>query len=231
MTIVSMKILEQIPVLSQLGEQVCQLLLDNSSIFEFNSKDIIYDYGETLQGLYALVSGHVKLYRESGDRVQILALLRQGDCFGTEALSDESESSYIAASLKNATVLFIPKDTINQLMIDHPQVRITILQLTTERLRQFATLVHNLAFRDVTARLATLILMRVSEDGIHQTDGIHIPRLMTQSELATMIGTGREVVLRIFKKFEMQDIIRVTRKEILILDWDKLRDIAEKENR
>jgi|GEM_PF-1158527 len=231
MTDVSMKILEQVPILHQLGEQICQLLLANTSILEFKSNEIIYNHGEMLQGLYALTSGHVKLYRESGERVQILALLRQGDCFGTEALSDDPQSSYIAASLKHAKVLFIPKDTINQLMVHHPQVRVAILQLTTSRLKQFATLVHNLAFRDVTARLATVILMRVEEDGVQRLDGIHVPRLMTQSELATMVGTGREVVLRIFKKLEAQNIIRVSRKEILVLDSDKLHQIAEEENR
>ena len=231
MTVVTMNTLNKIPVFFQLGTSVCQFLLENTSLLTFESGEIIYHYGEALEGMYALVSGHVKLYRESGDRVQILALLRQGDCFGTEALSDVPASSYIAASLKNAQVLFIPKNTIKQLMIDHPQVRITILQLTTDRLRQFATLVHNLAFRDVIARLATVILMRAEEDGIASDEGIRVARLMTQSELATMVGTVREVVLRTFKKLEAQDIIRVSRKEIIILDMDKLRAIAEEENR
>lgn len=231
MTDVSLKILEQIPVFYQLGKPVCQCLLATTTIHEYKSNDVIYARGETLQGLYALISGHVKLYRKSGDRIQILALLRQGDCFGTEALSDESESSYIAAALKSARVLFIPKATINQLMKDYPQVRVAILQLTTDRLRQLAMLVHNLAFRDVTARLATVILMRASEDGSRQKDGRHIPRLMTQSELATMVGTGREVVLRVLKKMEAQGILRVSRKEIIVLNMEKLRDIAEEESR
>lgn len=231
MTDVTMKTLAKIPVLAQLGTSVCQRLIENTSLLDFKSGEVIYDYGESLDGMYALVSGHVKLYRESGDRVQILALLRQGDCFGTEALSDVPASSYIAASLKKTQILYIPKTTIKQLMLDYPQVRVAILQLTTDRLRQFATLVHNLAFRDVTARLATVILVRAEEDGTLADDGIRVARLMTQSELATMVGTGREVILRMFKKLEAQNIIRVSRKEIIILDMKQLRAIAQEENR
>ena len=46
-----------------------------------------------------------------------------------------------------------------------------------------------------------------------------------------MVGTGREVVQRTFKKLESQNVIRVSRKEIVILNPERLREIAEEENR
>lgn len=116
-------------------------------------------------------------------------------------------------------------------MEQYPQFRVILLQLVTERLRQFATLVHNLAFRDVAARLATILVTRAVQDGMTIPDGIVFPRLMTQGELATMVGTAREVVQRTFKKFEKSGIIRVSRKEIHILDLDMLKEIAEEETR
>lgn len=226
-----MNTLGQIPFLHDLDIPIGERLLETGTILECQPDEVLYHYEDKLSGMYALVSGHVKLYRESGSRIQILALLRQGDCFGTEALSEPTNSSYTAATLTEAQILFLPKETLRQLMIEHPQVRIAILQLATDRLRQFASLVHNLAFRDVMARLATIILMRADMDGTKQADGIHVPRLMTQSEIATMVGTGREVVLRTFKKLEKQQIIQVSRKEIIITNIDKLREIAEEENR
>lgn len=226
-----MDTLTQIPVLHDLGAQIGQRLIENGTLIECKPDEILYRYGDELTGMYALASGHVKLYRESGSRIQILALLRQGDCFGTECLSEPTHSSYTAATLTAAKILFFPKETLRQLMIEHPTVRVAFLHLATDRLRQFANLVHNLAFRDVTARLATIILMRAEMDGVEQADGIHVPRLMTQSEIATMAGTGREVVQRTFKKLENQQIIQVSRQEIVILDLDHLREIAQEENR
>ena len=227
----TMEMLADIPVLQSLDPDICKQLAESGTIMQCQPGEILFNYGDYLTGLYALASGYVKLYRGSGERVQILALLRKGDCLGTEALTNLAQSSYTAAALTPAEVLFLPAETMRQLMVDYPQVRVMILQLTTERLRQFATLVHNLAFRDVTARLAKLLVTRAEDDGIMTVDGIRVPRLMTQSELATMVGTGREVVQRTFKKLQQQQIIEVSRKEILIRDLDKLRVIADEEAR
>jgi CRP-like cAMP-binding protein len=231
MSTVTVEMLTSIPVFQSLGAEVYRQLVSNAEIIPCQPGEILYSFGDRLTGLYTLVSGYVKLYRGTDERVQILALLRHGDCFGTEALTNLTESSYSAAALTSAEVLFLPAETMRQLMVVYPQVRVLILQLTTERLRQFAALVHSLAFRDVTARLARVLVVRAEQDGIMTLDGIRVHRLMTQSELATMVGTGREVVQRTFKKLQQQGIIEVSRKEILIRDMDKLRVIADEESR
>ena len=228
---IPIEMLAQIPICQTLQPEMLEQVSEAASLIHCQPKDIIYTQQDSLTNLYVLVSGHIKLYRQSGDRIQILALLRAGDCFGTEALSDNILSSYSAAAVTEVTVILIPTQTMKHLLEQLPEFRIILLQLVTNRLRQFATLVHNLAFRDVTGRLATILVKRAEQDGTPSADGIVFPRLMTQSELATMIGTVREVVQRTFKKFEKKNLIRVSRKEIVILDMDSLNTIAEEENR
>ena len=228
---VTVGMLAQIPVFGQLQANMLQKIVAETSVIKCEREKIIYNQSATLTGCYAIVEGHIKLYRQSRQRIQILALLRAGDCFGTEALSDNGDSSYYAATLTPATLIFIPARTMLRLMQTYPEIRVVLLQMVTKRLRQFASLVHNLAFRDVTARLAAFIVARSEQDGIVSTDGIHVPRLMTQGDLATMIGTAREVVQRTLKKFDREDILRVSRKEFLILDMKRLRQIAEEESR
>lgn len=227
----SIEMLAQIPIFQTLQPAMLQQLSEAGNLIQRQSKNILYTRGDSLTDLYILVSGHVKLYRQSGDRIQILALLRSGDCFGTEALSDNLASSYSVAAVTDATLILIPADTMRQLMEQYPQFRVILFQLVTGRLRQFATLVHNLAFRDVSARLATILVTRAEQDGRPTPDGISFPRLMTQGELATMVGTAREVIQRTFKKFEKSGIIGVSRKEIRILNLDALKQIAEEETR
>jgi CRP/FNR family transcriptional regulator len=229
--LITIEMLADIPIFRTLQEALLQQLSADGYLIQCQPKEILYYQGDSLTGLYVLVSGHIKLYRQSGERIQILALLRTGDCFGTESLSDNIASSYSAAAINEARLVLIPANTMRLLMEQYPQFRIILLQLVTDRLRQFATLVHNLAFRDVAARLATVLVMRAEQDGTTTGDGISFPRLMTQGELATMVGTAREVIQRTFKKFENADLIRVSRKEILILDWDGLKEIAEEETR
>ena len=223
--------LAQIPVFGHLPVTMLQQIADMVSIIQVQPNEILYEQDTVLTGLYAIVEGYIKLYRQSGQRTQILALLRAGDCFGTEALSGEADSSHYAATLTPTLLLFVPTDAMLELMQSHPEIRIALLQMVTKRLRQFASLVHDLAFRDVTARLAGVIVAHTEQDGIITQEGIRVPRLMTQSDLATMIGTAREVVQRTLKKFEQDKLLRVSRKEFLILNIDQLRQIAAEETR
>jgi len=228
---VTIEMLAQITVFGQLQMVMLKQIASEASVIKCKSNEILYNQDAMLTGLYAIVEGYVKLYRQSGQRMQILALLRAGDCFGTEALSDKADSSCYAATLTSAILIFMPTNSVLSMMQLHPEIRVVLLQMVTKRLRQFASLVHDLAFRDVTARLAGLIIARAEQDGIVTVEGIRVPRLMTQNDLATMIGTAREVVQRTLKKFEQENILRVSRKEFLILNIDQLRQIAEEEAR
>lgn len=227
----SVETLKQISVFQSLSPLMLERLSKCATTTDYTERTILFQQKEALLGLYVVVSGYVKLYRQSKGRVQILAILRAGDLFGTECLSDNQLSSSFAETMTASTLIFIPTDAIYTLLEINPVFRTVVLQMVTNRLRQFAQLVHDLAFRDVTARVAMLLVTRAESDGLMTVDGIRIPRLMTQNELATVIGTSREVVQRTFKKLSKLNLIDVSRKEILILDLDELRIIAEEENR
>lgn len=227
----SVDTLKQISAFQPLSPQALEKLIQFTTTTEYSDNVILFQQKESLSSLYVIVSGYVKLYRRSKDRIQILAILRDGDFFGSECLSDNQLSSSFAETMIPTTIIHIPLNAIQDLLESNPVFRTVILQMVTNRLHQFAQLVHDLAFRDVTARLAMLLMNRAESDGIMTTEGIRIPRLMTQNELATVIGTSREVVQRTFKKFSQLSLIDVSRKEILILDLETLRAIAEEENR
>lgn len=226
-----MDTLKQISAFQTLSPLALERLSEHITTTEYPANSILFHQKETLLGFYVIVSGYVKLYRQSKDRIQILAILRDGDFFGSECLSDNQLSSSFAETMTAATLIYIPSDAIYNLLETNPVFRTVILQMVTTRLRQFAQLVHDLAFRDVTARVAMLLVNRAESDGVMTVDGIRILRLMTQNELATVIGTSREVVQRTFKKLSKMGLINVSRKEILILNLDELRTIAEEENR
>ena len=117
------------------------------------------------------------------------------------------------------------------LLTECGDLQIAFLDLISARLRQFVGLVHSLAFRDVAARLATELLLRAEIEGQTVGSEIHIDRILTQQELAATVGTAREVVYRVFKRFERDGVARLTRQQIIILDPTKLSHIARKELR
>ena len=101
--------------------------------------------------------------------------------------------------------------------------------MVAQRLKQFVSLVHDLAFRDVTSRLATVLVTRAQNEGQPTNSGISIDRLLSQQEFAQMVGTAREVINRTFKRFEHDGLVRLTPDHILILDLERLINIAKQE--
>ncbi len=201
--------------------------------YEVESKagQILYKQEDLPAGLFVLQSGRIKLYRQSKERMQILSILMPGECFGAESLPIDAPNPCTAAALSPITTIHVPTDDLRSILATCPDMQIAFLEVVSSRLKQFVNLVHNLAFRDVTSRLASVLLSRANDEGQKTDDGIMIVRLLNQQELAAMVGTAREVIYRIFKKMERNGVLQVTPKHILILDFDQLSAIAGQETR
>jgi CRP-like cAMP-binding protein len=163
--------------------------------------------------------------------MQIFSILAPGECFGAESLPDDGPSPCSATALTVARTLFIAPEVLHQLATDYPDFQIVLLELVSERLRQFVSLVHNLAFHDVTARLASALLALGETDGEMCDEGLSIHRLLTTQELAAMVGTAREVIHRTLKRFERDGLVRVTTTHFFLLDPSRLAEVARQETR
>jgi len=228
---VDIDILAKVPAFDRLVPLTLERLAQEATVVNRQPQEAFYLQDDPPAGLFALISGRVKLFRRSQERTQILAILMPGECFGAETLPEDASSPYAATALTPATAAYIPPEVLRALLIDCPELRVVLVELVSGRLRQFVSLVHNLAFRDVAARLATVLLALAETDGEPFDDGIRVDSLLSQQELAAMVGTAREVVYRTFKKFERDGIVRRTRKHIFILDSDRLGDISRQESR
>lgn len=223
--------LADLPAFQHLAPPVLERIAQTATSMSFKQRETIYVQDDAATGLYIIESGHVKLFRQSGDRTQILALLGPGDCFGADTSINDMPSPYAVSAITDVNALLICPAELMGLITDVPEFRVMVLELVSSRLRQFAALVHGLAFRDVTARLAAILVSRAKSDGQETINGISIPRLLSQGELAAMVGTAREVIYRTFKKFEKSGILSLSRNTILIHDPEQLAQIAEEETR
>jgi CRP/FNR family transcriptional regulator, cyclic AMP receptor protein len=223
--------LSSIQMFQVLQARTRRCIAEKALLAEYPARVDLYRQGDPPTALYALQSGRVKLYRQSKEKRQILTLPMSGDCLGAESLPTGSPSPYAATTLTPTVTICLPPDVLRLLLDEHPDFQEVFLRLITDRLKQFVTLVHDLAFRDVTSRLATVLLARAEAEGQPHDDGIIFDRLLSQQEFADMVGTAREVVYRTFKKFEADGLVHMTRSSILIRDADTLHTIALQEAR
>lgn len=224
-------VLPKIHLFKGLSPRTQRSIAEKALLIDYPASVHLYHQGDPPTGLFALQVGRVKLYRQSKDKCQILALPMPGDCLGAESLPIGSISPYTATTLSSVRSITIAPDVLQTLLDEYPDFQDMFLQLITNRLKQFVTLVHDLAFRDVTSRLAMVLVARAEAEGKSHDDGILIDRLLSQQEFADMVGTAREVVYRTFKKFEEEQLVQMTRSSIVICDIDTLRDIAVQETR
>lgn len=225
------EILSRLQSFAALSLRTQRCIAEKAQLAHYPPRVDLYRQGDPPSALYMLQAGRVKLYRQSADKCQILGLPAPGDCLGAESLPTGALNPYTASTLTPVTAITLPPDMLQSLLDEHPDFQEVFLRLITDRLKQFVTLVHDLAFRDVTSRLAMVLIARAEVEGQVHDDGIIFDRLLSQQEFADMAGTAREVVYRTFRKFEEDGLVRMTRSSILVRDLDSLRAVAQQEAR
>lgn len=225
------ELLTQIACMQRLSPHTLDQISSVAELLTLNAGDHVYEQGDAPTGLYTILAGRVKLYRHSKGHMQILALLKPGQCFGAESLPMLAPSPCAASALTTTRILYLSPQHVQALSAQYPEFLELLLELISARLKQFVSLVHDLAFRDVTSRLAGVLVARALDEGRQTEQGIYIERLLSQQDFAALIGTAREVVYRTFRKFEQDEMIRLTTHDIYILDLEGLAEIARQENR
>jgi CRP/FNR family transcriptional regulator len=184
--------------------------------------------GDPCDGLYFVVRGQVRLIKTSAEgRDHVLRVLGPGATFNDIAVFDGGPNSDSAIAVGETTVAFIPKPTLLALVDRHPEVARAALKLLSSRQRSLGRVVEDLALRDVTARVARLLLGCI---GRHQHILEHADEAcahITHQEIAAMIGSVREVVQRALKQLERDGAIALERSRIKVTDVGKLEAWAQ----
>lgn len=179
--------------------------------------------GEPCKGLYVVIEGQVRLVKTSADgREQVLSVLGPGTTFNDVAVFDGEPNSETAVAVGPSRIGFIPLATMMALIDHHPGMARAALKLLAGRNRSLGRVVEDLALRDVTARVARLLLGCIGhQDHIVEKADFACAHI-THHEIATMIGSVREVAQRALKELERDGAIALERTRIDIRDPRKL---------
>lgn len=179
--------------------------------------------GKPCDGLYFVIQGQVRLIRGSaGGREHVLRVLGPGTTFNDIAVFDGGPNSDGAVAVGATTVGFIPKANMTALMDRHPQVARAALKLLSSRQRTLGSVVEDLALRDVTTRVARLLLGCMGQHEHIVEQAPDACARITHQEIASMVGSVREVVQRVLKDLERDGAIALERTRIRIRSQAKL---------
>ena len=167
--------------------------------------------------LYFILDGSVTVLIEDTDgREIVLAYLNKGDFFGEMGLFDEqhSRSAWVRARI-SCEVAEISYTKFRQVAQEHPDIVFAMASQMAARLRVTSRKVSDLAFMDVSGRVArTLLDLCKQPDAMTHPDGMQIR--ITRQEIGKIVGCSREMVGRVLKSMEEQELISVKGKTIVV---------------
>jgi CRP/FNR family transcriptional regulator len=192
--------------------------------------EILFLAGDPARGLYVIVDGSVRAFRVGADgREQVIHVEKAGATVGELPVFDEGNYPSTVAGEEDAKLLFIPQTEVKRLCHEHPSIAWSALRVMARRLRNCASLVETLSLHDVDRRLARFLLEEVRTRGNTNKAGVQLEFSFTHQQVASRIGTVREVVSRAFSRLQQAGLIRVQTKAIVIPDVKRLAAYLEGE--
>ncbi len=198
-------------------EEAIQRLLEHCHRRSFPAKSTIINAGDVSYELYYLIKGSVSvLFEDDNGHEIILAYLNEGDFFGEIGMFDEkNERSAWVRARTPCEVASISYDRLRSLTTDLPDVLYAMLSQMAIRLRNTSRKVSDLAFMDVSGRVArTLLDLCKQPDAMTHPDGMQIR--ITRQELGRIAGCSREMVGRVLKNLEEERLVSVAGKTIVV---------------
>jgi CRP-like cAMP-binding protein len=200
------------PALDSLGKYIFEKTAGRGEVLLFE--------GEPAETLYFVVAGAVKVFKTSPDgKEQILQIIRPGESFNDAPVFGGDVNLASAEAMGKVVLNVIKKSDLETILREYPQVALNVIHILSQQVRQLVSLVEDLSFRQVTGRVAKMLL-EYAGDGSGDR-----PRL-TQQEMAAMIGTAREMVGRSLKSLEEEGIIKFDRHRIIVADINALKATA-----
>ncbi|WP_236719655.1 Crp/Fnr family transcriptional regulator [Neobacillus mesonae] len=225
------ELLRKIVIFKDLSLDSLQVIEKRIQTYEFKKGTRIIAEDEVARGVYFIHTGTVKLTKQDENGNEIIVCMKQkGDAFAEACLFTNKAECYPATAtmLEDGKILFLDKLELEKELANYPELALQMVRYMSDGLREMTSQLRDVALLDVYAKTVKM-LERLGRK--FNTDGrrwdIEIP--LTVQEFATVVGTTRESVSRVFSKLRKDELIDLKSRKIVILDWCKLCTVMHKE--
>lgn len=192
----------------------------NRKVHRVHKKQFVYSEGDEPTRLYYLKSGRVKTIRANNDGKELVTgLYGANEFFGYLALLEETSYTDSAVTLEDAELIYIPKDDFLQYLTSHPAAGRQFVSLLAGHVSEKEVQLLSMAYGSLRRRVGdTLLRLSMSPTG---QPGM--PVKLSRDDLASVIGTATESLIRILTEFKQDNLIEIGSDGIRILDPNKLK--------
>jgi CRP/FNR family transcriptional regulator, cyclic AMP receptor protein len=190
----------------------------------YRRNEVIFHEGDPGDSLHIVVTGRVKISRESVEGAEaIVALLGAGDTFGELVLLDGAVRSATATAVEPTETLTMRRMDFAKLVDESAPFRWHVLGGIAHRIRRLTDQLAEVHFLDLAGRLALQITRLAEEAAPGRATDVELPKTLTQSDLAAMVGGTRQRVNQILGDFDDEGLIRNEGGRLVVCDLERLR--------
>ncbi len=212
------------PLSSPQGELRC-MAADATHKVKFRKGQVLFLQGEPSTNMYSLSSGMVKICSCLPDgREQIIGLSHPGNLLvGLQSIAEE-HYAYSAIAATAVRACRISHDRLLALVRERGDVAMSLIRALNAQLTHSRALMEVMGHKSASAKIASLILLMVPE---HQHDNTEFSLPFSRGEIASLLNLSEETVCRQMADMKRTGIIKAPRRYIAILDWARLRGMAD----
>jgi len=207
--------------LQQLPETLRKQLLAHSKRIKLSAGDVVFAPGQVPENLLLVLDGTIRVQHLSSEgREIVLFRVSGGDsCILTTACLLAYED-YAAEGVAETDVeaVAIPRAVFEELVSTSKEFRRFMFQAYSKRIADLFMTIEDIAFQRVDVRLAQRL--------VEMDRGSHVIKA-THAQLASELGTAREVITRQLREFQRRSWVRIGRGSLELTDLDGLRQLGD----
>lgn len=213
-------------IFKKLSKNEKDILSYEKNCNRYEKGETVYGEGTRVSGIYCINKGIIKHYKTGNDgKEQIIRFSKQGDIFGFRSILSQEPACTTTKVIDQAVICFIPASVFLNLIKENPAFAMAVIKLSCAELGEANKYILDIAQKNVRERLAEILLLLKENFGTTANGDLNI--FLTREELASIVGTATESVIRLLSEFKKDKLIELNKRKIRLLDVTKLKRISE----
>ncbi|RLA11713.1 MAG: transcriptional regulator FNR [Gammaproteobacteria bacterium] len=189
--------------------------------------DYLYQAGDKFEALYVVRSGAVKTFAvDPGGTEQITGFYLPGELFGLSAINEPRQNAS-AQALERTNLCILPYAELDRLCGSVPSLARQIMKVMSDEIREDHALLTLVSKKRAESRLATFLLSIAQRLKKRKLPDDSFQLSMSRSDIGNYLGLAEETVSRMFTRFQEEGLVTVQRKQVELLDHERLQQVCD----
>lgn len=203
-------------------------LMSKKSCVSYKKKQLVFQEGEPVSGVYFIREGKVKVSKEADYRGQIVRLAKSGDVLGHRGINKKNIYPITASAIEDSLICFVEQEMLFKLMNKNSELSIKMMLFYADELQKTEIRLRNMAIMTVRERIADALLMIHDVFGVKKGKEFLLDVELSRKDIAEIAGTYQEQASRFITEFKSEGILALDGKKIIIQQFDKLVEEVKK---